>query len=99
CPVCLIPSLFSALVRSTGLRHGPVAGSSEDLDDEVDHIAGLDETFLNLPPASFLREQVLVFSGGHLIEKIHMGLQNRPKSQRLRDRKSTLLNSSHVCNS
>ena len=70
--------------HQTGLRHGPVAGPSEDLDDEVDHIAGLDETFLNLPPASFLREQVLVFSGGHLIEKIHMGLQNRPKPQRLR---------------
>ena len=56
------------------ILHGLAA--PQNLDDQVDNIAGLYQSFLNLLLIPLLVQQILVLSGGHLELKIHMMLDN-----------------------
>ena len=56
----------------------------EDLDHQIDHIAGLDQTFLDLALLPLFCKQGLVFPRSQLELEIHMVLNDLLESQRLR---------------
>ena len=60
------------------------AGSPQDLDDQIDDIAGLDQTFLNLPLLFFFCQKSGVFSCSQFKPEIHMVLNDLFQSQCLR---------------
>ena len=44
----VITQASEAVFDQASLRHGSVLGTAQDLDDQVDHVAGLDQSFLYL---------------------------------------------------
>ena len=67
-----------------GLRHGSVLGTAQDLDDQVDHVAGLDQSFLYLFAFQLFCQQIRVFPRGHLILEPDILLQDLLKPHSLR---------------
>ena len=66
---------------------------ANDLDDEVNDIAGLDETFLNLALFLLLGEHGLIFPSGDLKGKINISLQNLLQGEGFR---TAVLDGEHV---
>ena len=56
----------------------------EDFNNQVNHIAGFDQSFLNLALRFFFFQKRPVFSGGQLKLEINVVLQNTSKPHRLR---------------
>jgi len=58
--------------------------STKDFNNQVDHIAGFDQTFLNLPLLLLLGKKCIIFSGVYFKNKIHMMGNDLFQSQSLR---------------
>ena len=58
--------------------------SPQDLNDQIDHIAGFDQPFLDLALLLLFRKESLIFAGRQLELEVHMVLNDLLKSQRLR---------------
>ena len=61
--------------RQAGLCHGAVLGATQDLNDQVDNIAGLNQSLLYLLFLHFMSQKVGIFPGCYLILKVNAGLE------------------------
>ena len=62
----------------------PVFASAKDLDNQINHIAGLDQSLLDFLFLLFLSQKRRVLSGGHIKQEIHMMLNDLLQAERLR---------------
>ena len=54
----------------------PVLAASENFNNQINHIAGFDQTFLDFTFLLFSFQKSGVFSGGDLENKVHMIFNN-----------------------
>ena len=60
----------------TGLGVLDILTAPQDLDDQVNDLAGFDEAFLNFPLLLLFRQQCPIFPGGQLVLEFDVMLQN-----------------------
>ena len=68
----------------TGSRHLDVRTAAQDLDDKIDHIAGVDQSLLHFLLLQLPGKQRCILSLCQLILEIHMMTYDRHNSHRLR---------------
>ena len=81
--LCLKSDPLCDPARQTQLRHLLVPGSPEDLDDQIDHIDGFYEAFLDLLFQQILFEKASVLSVGELKAEFRERFENPAKRHRL----------------
>ena len=74
---------FRGAVHQAVLRHGPVLRSAQDLYDQVDHIHGSDQAFLDLLLLEVRVQHALILPGGDLKLEVDVGFQDIPQGQGL----------------
>ena len=62
---------FRLPVHKAGLRHRSVLRSPQDLDHQIDHVAGFDQPLLDLLFLLLFFQKIRIFSGGHLKLELH----------------------------
>ena len=70
--------------HQTSLGLGEALAAPENLDDQINDVAGLNQSFFDLLLHQFFFQQGLIFSGNHLIVEICMQTDDVFQSQKLR---------------
>ena len=91
--LCLKADALRIPLHKTFLYLLPVFAAAEDLNDQVDHITGFDQTFLNLLFFQLPAQKGFILSCSYLKKKIHMMLDHLLQTESFR---SSVCNCQHI---